>query len=81
MICHSRHLGRVKTCRTQSGSREYLCTCTSDSWDAPGEICAECEMAGEDFAADMPFDFYEWLEMHLEAEEAMGIANPIRSED
>lgn len=61
--------GRMKVCRTQSGSREYLCTCTSDSWSEPGETCAECEMAGEDFEDDMPFDFYDWLEAHLEAEE------------
>ena len=63
--------GRIKTCRTQSGSREYLCTCTSDSWSEPGETCAECEMAGEDFEDDMPFDFHEWLNEHHEADEAI----------
>lgn len=72
--------GRIKVCRMQSGSREYLCTCTSDSWDAPGETCAECEMASEDFEDDIPFDFYEWLEMHLDAEEAMRTAPEFSTE-
>lgn len=60
----------IKTARTQhGGTREYRCTCTPNTWDAPAEMCAECEAAHEDFEDDMPFDFHDWLNAHHEAEE------------
>lgn len=63
--------GHYKTARTHhGGTREYLCTCTTDSWWEPGAMCAECEMAHEDYEDDMPYDFYDWENAHLEAEEA-----------
>lgn len=44
------------------------CTCTPDTWSEPGSICSYCEQQSEDFEADMPFDFDEWLEWQRDGE-------------
>lgn len=70
VIVRGSEMSRLKTCRTHhGGAREYICTCTSDSWSEPGETCGECEMASEDFEDDMPFDFHDWEDHHREAED------------